>query len=472
MTHPASPADDGGSQRGPVDHQDGRQDGRQDTEGPLRGTLGLPRMLLIWLAANLVVTTLLTGTLFVPGVSFPVALAAIAGGTVLGAVVLVAIGAIGTKTGLPTMALTRGAFGTRGSLLPVAVNVVVLMGWSWVQAMLAGLAVDFLVSSATGFSSPLLFAVLCQLTVVGLAIFGHEGIARVEPWLALLILLIMAGMFVQAFTAFTPAQYAAIPADPEAGYTPAIAFDVVFATAISWTVLSADINRLARTVRTGVIGSGIGYGLSTIASMTLGLTAFCYVLLSGLEAVPFDPVTIVEPFGWPLAVVIFLSVMATNTMVVYGMVTSVVNARPGRRLRFLPTALVLGAISVVGATWFGLLEQFTAFLTLIGAFFVPVFAIMIADYYVVRRGVYTRDILRGRGGRYWYGSGVNVLAVAVWVIGALSSWVLTAVWPSPVGATVPVFVLSFVLYTAVSVAMGRREAAGTGRSAHLTEVPG
>lgn len=439
---------------------------RQDR--PARGTLGLSRMLLIWLAANLVVTTLLTGTLFVPGVSFSTALAAIVGGTLLGAVVLVTIGAIGTRTGLPTMAITRGAFGLRGSLLPVAANVIVLMGWSWVQAMLAGLAVDYLVFTATGFSAPVLFAVLCQTAVVGLAIFGHEGIAKVEPWLATLILAIMAWVFTQAFMDFAPADYLAVPVDPVAEYTPAIVFDVVFATAISWTVLSADFNRLARTTRAGVLGAGIGYSISTIASMTLGLTAFTYVLLAGGEAYEFDPVTIVEPFGWPLAVVIFLSVMATNTMVVYGMVTSVVNARPGRRLRFIPTALVLGAVSVIGATWFGLLDQFTTFLTLIGAFFVPVFAIMIADYFVVRRGRYTSDILRSAGGSYWFAAGVNIVAVAVWVVGSITSWLLTSIWPSPIGATVPVFLISFLLYTVISVVLGRRLSPGQ-RSLHLSE---
>lgn len=439
-------------------------------ERPERGTLGMPRMLLIWLAANLVVTTLLTGTLFVPGVSFSTALAAIVGGTLLGALVLVTIGAIGTRTGLPTMAITRGAFGLRGSLLPVAANVIVLMGWSWVQAMLAGLAVDYLVLTTTGFSSPMLFAVLCQAAVVGLAIFGHEGIAKVEPWLAALILVIMAWVFIQAFTDFSPADYLRVPVDPGAEYTPAIAFDVVFATAISWTVLSADFNRLARTTRAGVVGAGIGYSISTIAAMTLGLTAFTYVLLAGGEALEFDPVTIVEPFGWQLAVVIFLSVMATNTMVVYGMVTSVVNARPGRRLRFVPTALVLGVVSIIGATWFGLLDQFTTFLTLIGAFFVPVFAIMIADYFVVRRGSYTSDILRATGGTYGYTGGVNVLAVAVWVVGSVTSWLLTSIWPSPIGATVPVFLISFLLYTVISLVLGRRSAPGR-RSVHLSEGP-
>ena len=59
--------------------------------GPLRGTLGVGRIGMIWLAANLVVTTLLTGTLFVPGVSWPVALGMIVLGTLVGAAVLVLV---------------------------------------------------------------------------------------------------------------------------------------------------------------------------------------------------------------------------------------------------------------------------------------------------------------------------------------------------------------------------------------------
>jgi NCS1 nucleoside transporter family len=429
-----------------------------DDAGPVRGAFSLPRIGMIWLAANLVVTTLLTGTLFVPGVDYGLVIVLIIVGTLIGAAVLVTIGAIGTRTGLPTMALTRGPFGTRGSLLPVAANVVILMGWSWVQAMLAGIALDYLVQSVTGFSSPVLFALLCQTIVVILAIFGHTGIAKVEPWLAVLILGIIAYIFVVAFTTYSPAEFAAIPADPALGYTPILVLDVVIATAISWTVLSADFNRFARTSRAGVIGSGVGYTLSTVISMVVGATAIGFVVLSGGEAIPFDPVTIVTPFGAALAIVIFLSVMATNTMVVYGMVTTIVNAVPGvKKLRFLPTAIVVGLISIVGSTWFGLLNQFTTFLVTIGALFAPVFAIMIADYYLVKRGSYTADILRQRDGRYWYAGGVNWIAVAAWLVGALAAYGFTYLWPTPIGATIPAFVLTFVLYLALSL----RERAST-----------
>ncbi|KAD3633140.1 purine-cytosine transporter [Arthrobacter yangruifuii] len=443
----------------------------EDAEGygPLRGTLGVGRIGMIWLAANLVVTTLLTGTLFVPGVSWPMALGMILLGTLIGGAVLVLVGNMGTRTGLPTMSLTKGSFGLRGSFLPVAANVVILMGWSWVQAMLAGVTVNFLVERATGFSSPVLFSVLCQLLVVALAIFGHKGIARVEPWLALVILAIMAWIFTVAFREFPVADFAAIPRDAGAGMSAISVLDVVIATAISWTVLSAEFNRLAKSQTAGVAGSAVGYVVSTVLAMALGATAIGYVVLDGGEAVGFDPALIVGIFGAPLAVVIFLSVMATNTMVVYGMVSSVVNMVPSRRIRFLPTALVLGAVSILGSTWLGLLDSFTSFLTVIGALFIPVFAVMIADYYVVQKRSYTPDILRGDGGRYWFRGGINAAALVAWLVGAGASVLLTYVVPSPLGATIPTFALTFVLYLGWCAVTGRM-VSGRPKSLHLSEA--
>jgi NCS1 family nucleobase:cation symporter-1 len=305
---------------------------------------------------------------------------------------------------------------------------------------------------------------------VCLAIFGHAGIARVEPWLALVILAFMAYIFIVAFLAYSPADLAALPLDPAAGWTAVAALDVVIATAISWTVLSAEFNRLARTQSAGIVGSGVGYLLSTVLAMTLGATALAYVVLDGGEAVAFDPTVIVAAFGAPLAVVIFLSVMATNTMVVYGMVSSVVNMVPSRRVTFLPTAIVLGVISVLGSTWLALLNQFTAFLTVIGALFIPVFAIMIVDYYLVRSRHYGSDILRGTGGEYWYRGGVNIAAVVVWLVGAGASLLLTYVVPSPIGATIPTFVLSALLYWGWAAGTGRIDRTSRPHT-HLLDLP-
>ena len=86
----------------------------------------------------------------------------------------------------------------------------------------------------------------------------------------------------------------------------------------------------------------------------------------------------------------------------------------------------------------------------------PVFAIMLADYYLLRRGNYSvADVLGGRGGLYWFTGGFNLPAWAVYVVGAGLALYWTRVSPLSFGATVPVFVLTFVLYLAVRFAADR-----------------
>jgi NCS1 family nucleobase:cation symporter-1 len=437
--------------------------------GPIKGSLSAGRIAMIWLAANLVVTTLLTGTLFVPGVSWQLALTLIFVGTAIGTVVLVLIGNMGTRTGLSTMSLTKGAFGLRGSFVTTIANVVVLMGWCWVQAILAGVTINFLVEQYTGYSNPILFSVLCQTFVVGLAILGHEGISKVEPWLGLIILLIMIYIFMVVFNSYSVSELMSLEVDTTLGWNASIVIDVVIATAISWTVLSAEFNRLAKSEKAGIIGSGLGYITSTVISMSLGATAIAYIALQGGTINSFDPISIVTAFGAPFALVIFLSVMATNTMVVYGMVASVVNLTPTKSIKFLPSALILGLISIIGASWLAMLDQFTSFLTLVGTLFIPVFAIMIVDYYIIKKAYYQYDILLGKGGRYWYQNGFNLGAFIVWTVGVTLSLWLTYCTESIFGVTIPTFAFSFTAYLSWML-LSKQQSVKKEASVHLSSI--
>src|SRR5689334_19221243 len=102
-------------------------------------TMGLFSSFSLWLGSNVVITTVFTGGLFIPDMSYLTALSVILIGSLVGAIFLTLAGNIGTRTGLPTMILTRGAFGTRGGHIPSLANTIVLIGWSWVQAYMAGL---------------------------------------------------------------------------------------------------------------------------------------------------------------------------------------------------------------------------------------------------------------------------------------------------------------------------------------------
>lgn len=84
--------------------------------------------------------------LFVPDMTFLKALFIIVLGSLVGAIPLVLMGNIGTRTGLPTMVLMRPAFGQRGAMLPAAVNLITLIGWAWIQAYMAGLSLNHAVT--------------------------------------------------------------------------------------------------------------------------------------------------------------------------------------------------------------------------------------------------------------------------------------------------------------------------------------
>jgi NCS1 family nucleobase:cation symporter-1 len=160
--------------------------------------------------------------------------------------------------------------------------------------------------------------------------------------------------------------------------------------------------------------------------------------------------------------------MATNTLVVYGMIMSYLNLRP--ESGFVTPALVIGTISIVGALWQGILDRFLGFLLLIGTFFVPVFAIMLADYWILKRGRYSVSEVLGRGGgAYWYTAGFNLPAWVAYVTGAGLAFYWTRVSPLSFGATVPVFFITFVLYLTLRFAAdrlkGRQDAPETARRA-------
>src|ERR687890_826447 len=137
-------------------------------------TMGFGNTIMVWLAANMVVTTLLTGTLFVPGIPYLQAVLIILLGTLLGVGALALVGCIGTRTGLPTMVLTRASFGIRGGTFP--------------------------------------------------ALLGHRGIEKVEPFIAVVMIGLALFVFYSAFSRFGVGEFAAIPADPSTVITEALAF--------------------------------------------------------------------------------------------------------------------------------------------------------------------------------------------------------------------------------------------------------
>jgi NCS1 family nucleobase:cation symporter-1 len=89
--------------------------------------------------------------------------------------------------------------------------------------------------------------------------------------------------------------------------------------------------------------------------------------------------------------------------------------------------------------------QFFGFLLLIGSIFVPLFGVLIADYFVVRRRRYDVDQLYRPGGPYWYSGGFNFVGLIAWVGGIVVYQVVPRIAPN-VGSTLPSLIFAFGLY--------------------------
>jgi nucleobase:cation symporter-1, NCS1 family len=409
-------------------------------------SLGLRGTTALWLGANVVVTTILTGMLLVPDLPFGQAMLIVLIGSAIGILPLVLVGLMGQRSGLTTMVLARGSYGVHGAKLPSLVNLLSLLAWSWIQALLAGMSLDYAVEALTGYSNLALFTILCEGVVVVIALRGHLGIERVERWAALGMLLLAAAVFYAMGRNFEFGQLFAMPVESRNEITPGIAFDIVIATAFSWIPLAADYNRNCRTQKVAAVGTWVGYVAATLLAMGMGAAVSGFSVLGGMEQT-YDPAVLLAGFGFglPAAFVVFLSVMTTNVMCVYSASLSYLNISP--RTPFWKPALAIGILSVLGSQIPGILNNFQNFLLIIGSVFIPAFAVLIADYFVIHRGDYAeQDLLDEQGGRYRYMAGINPAAFAAYGLGAVLAYYWGWVSPLSFGASLPVFVLTAGFY--------------------------
>jgi purine-cytosine permease-like protein len=119
--------------------------------------------------------------------------------------------------------------------------------------------------------------------------------------------------------------------------------------------------------------------------------------------------------------------------------------------------LVLGftALSTILAMVVSI-QEYEVFLLLIGAIFVPLFGVVLTDYYIVRKRMYTEEMLYGRT------KSIRAPAMVAWASGALLSYLLSPLSPihvsqlPDIGATVPSLAAASLIYLAITRARSHR----------------
>ena len=309
-----------------------------------------------------------TGT---PELSLTAALAAIAAGTLLGTLPIALAGLPGARTGAPSMVLLRGLFGARLSYLPTALNIAQCLGWGVFELVT--------IATAAHTVAPALprpgYVLIAGAATALLTIRPLGAIRVLRRYATGAVLIVLCYLFVQLLRHPLPG----LTHGTWSGFWAAT--DTVVAAAVSFAPLAADYTRHSRTPRAAFAGALAGYGVTQVLCYVVGLLALVTVAHG-------DPDHIYGAFiALPVGALGF-AVLAARELDqafanVYSTAVSAQNLRPLWDRRVL--AGLIAAATTAGALWLNIAD-YENFLTLIGSVFVPLSAVLIADYFVVSRG--------------------------------------------------------------------------------------
>ncbi|GAT69041.1 allantoin permease [Planomonospora sphaerica] len=341
--------------------------------------------------------------------SFLAAVAAAVVGSLIGTA-MVALAAIpGQQTGAPAMVLLRGLFGARLSYVPTVLNIVQMLGWGafelWVIAQGAQ-------AIAGSFGAEVPYAVWVVLGGVITTALTIRPLGAVR----LLRRFVTAGVVVSMVWF----AYALFSRDPAIGagtweaFAPSV--DYVIALSVSWVPVAADFARFSRSGRaafTGVVG---GYTVAQVACLTLGVAALA--LVGNDPDKVWDPF-VAAPLGWLFFGILVLRETDQSFVNVYSTAMSLQNLLPrlDRRIISAGTGALVTLLAIFVSA-----DTYTAFLGLIGAVFVPMFAVLAVDYFLL-------------GGRDRWDTSETApsrwLMVLPWVLGFAAWWMLAALPTAP-----------------------------------------
>jgi len=399
-------------------------------------------LFVLWSSLGVGLLVLEAGALLVPGLSPVLALVAIVTGTLVGNLLLALVGVAGSDHAVPTMVLLRSVLGKRGSYLPSLFNLIQLIGWTAFEFWVIGLAANRVSQSLFGFSNYGLWLVVFAVWCVVLALGGPLVVIRqwLEKFGVWLVYGVSAWMTIYLFTTY---DIPALLAQAGTGGLPfLLAVDLVVAMPVSWMPLAADYNRFARRPKTAFWGTYLGYLLANVWFYGLGMLFI--LTLEVAEPTPENLTTaIVAMTGGAVALLVILVDETDNAFAdIYSAAVTSQNILPQVSQRLL--VILVGAIGL-GLAAFLTMGRYFDFLLLIGSVFVPLFGIVAADYFVVRRRQLEVEELFQTRGAYWYRAGINWMAVVAWAAGIAAYHLIARNLPE-LGATIPGFVVAFALY--------------------------
>jgi putative hydroxymethylpyrimidine transporter CytX len=418
--------------------------------------LGTFDTFLLWTNLGISLLVLVAASYF--GLSLKQAVLATILGGLIGNAMLATAGMIGADARVPAMVLQRAPLGQKGSYLATCLNVLQCLGWATFELIVIATAAAALSDRVFGFHATWIWKLGFGLLATALALMGPIGFVRrfvrkIGIWV------VAASIVYLAYWILRHSDVAELWHQGGSGGSFWLAVDLVIALSVSWIPLAADYTRFSTSRRAAFWGVGLGYLFPTLFQFIFGaILVLSHPAIDGPTAVL---VTVAAGGIGSLLALLALTVDETDE-VFANMYSAAVSSQnvltrvPQRRL-IVATAIV----STVAALALDL-RNYQQFLLLLGAFFVPLFGVLLADWLLKGMHYDADDIFGGPAFRpgmivAWLAG----FAVYEWLAQTqdLGFWTdfLASLHPphTQVGASLPSFGVAFALAGAVSFAARR-----------------
>lgn len=365
---------------------------------------------LIWFGAGVSIAEILTGTYFAP-LGIAKGLQAIITGHIIGCVMLFLAGYIGGKAGKSAMETVKMSFGCRGGQLFAFLNVLQLVGWTAIMIYDGALAADGVIHTGAWVWCLLIGVLILLWILVGITNLGKINTIAMAALFVLTIILCKV-----IFTG----EAAPVVSDGSLSFGAAV--ELAVAMPLSWLPLISDYTREAEKPFAATIASTVVYGLVSTWMYIIGMGAAVFTGESDIAQI-----MVRAGLGIAALLIVIFSTVTTTFLDAYSAgisAESILPAVNGKR-----AAVVVTVAGTICAILFPM-DDITGFLYLIGSVFAPMIAVLIADFFVLRRDLSASLFCREN--------------LAVWAVGfVLYRYLMTV--DIPCGNTLPDMALTLIL---------------------------
>lgn len=386
---------------------------------------------------------------FISSSNLTEAITAIIVGSIVGSILLALAGKIGSDHSVPSIVSMRPAFGLHGSYLLTILNIFQLIGWSTFEITILSKAANIFTN---GFIDFHIWSIIFGIVIVLFCILGPLKI--VKQWLTKFAVWIVYGstLFMLANIIFTingmgldnvlNTNISVAAASTDSGLSFFNSLDLVIAMPLSWLPLVADYNRFAKNGKNAFIGTFIGFSITNSLFYVIGL-------LLGINDV-FEILVTIQTFFYGLVLLVLIVDEVDNVFAnIFSSAMSFKNIYNKINYKYL--VIFFTGLGVFLANLIPI-QQYENFLLIIGALFAPLFAIVLSDYYIVRRRQIKVDDFYEKANK------VKVSSFFAFLVGCITylilspiSWFHAADWALNIGSTIPSMGISILVFLVIEL---------------------